>query len=301
MNGLLNLLKPSGMTSHDCVAVLRNLTGVRKIGHGGTLDPNACGVLPLCVGPATRVIEFMDHLPKAYRCELLLGLETDTLDVWGKLLADRRGTFTPPSQEEVYEALASFSGTIDQRPPAFSAVKVAGKRLYSYAREGVQVQAEKRQVTLHELIPLAYEAEAGRLLFDVRCSKGTYIRSLCQDLGRKLGMGAAMSFLLRTESSGLHLADAFTFEELKALDRRDLAQVLLPLSHALDWMSRLRLSEERAALFLLGNPAFSKGMISVEPDASQEARLRAVYYEQKLLGVASVDDRDSYVIRKVLR
>ena len=157
-DGILNLLKPAGMTSHDCVSFLRRITKVRAIGHAGTLDPMAAGVLPLCLGKGTRLVEYMELDGKSYRCEMLFGLETDTLDIWGQTLKDSRAGMKFPSLEEVTAALASFHGEISQYPPLYSAIKVDGRKLYEYARSGKTPDIEPRQVTI-EKIELSYFAK----------------------------------------------------------------------------------------------------------------------------------------------
>ncbi|MBE6037101.1 MAG: tRNA pseudouridine(55) synthase TruB [Clostridiales bacterium] len=249
MEGIINLLKPAGMTSHDAVSFLRHLLGERHIGHTGTLDPMAVGVLPLCVGNTARLIEYMDGDQKSYRCEFLLGLETDTLDVWGKILEDRRGAFAMPGREAVEAALEPLRGTILQVPPAYSALKVNGKPLYKYARSGGEVpQVEARTVTIHSLQLVSYDEEQGRGVMDVTCSKGTYIRSLCQELGDTLGCGAAMSFLARTASGPFTIQEAVTLAQLK----ESWESCLLPSDAGILWMGELTLREGRDRWFSNG-------------------------------------------------
>ena len=157
MNGVLNLNKPAGYTSFDCVAILRRLTGERKIGHTGTLDPQATGVLPVCIGKATRLLEFMDSAPKTYVCGCTLGLETDTQDIWGRVISDKRPETASLTQENVEKVLDTFRGEIEQKPPVFSAIKVNGKKLYEYAREGKDVEVPVRRVTIHGIRMLDWQ------------------------------------------------------------------------------------------------------------------------------------------------
>jgi tRNA pseudouridine55 synthase len=218
MDGILNVLKPPGMTSFDVVAHLRGLFGTRKIGHAGTLDPLAVGVLPVCIGKSTRAIEFLMDKDKYYRAELTLGISTDTQDSSGEVLS-----VIPPecSDEEIIVSINSFTGIYNQLPPMYSALKVDGKRLYELARSGVEVERQRRNVEVYSAEVLRIDRLAGvKVLIDVHCSKGTYIRTLCADIGERLGCGAHMSFLLRKRAGPFELSDAHTLEEL-AEKRRD--------------------------------------------------------------------------------
>lgn len=300
MNGILNLLKPAGMTSHDCIAVLRKTTGLRRIGHTGTLDPNACGVLPLCFGQATRLIEYMEGEDKSYRCEALLGVVTDTQDIWGNLLEDRRAGLAPIREEALRDALQSFEGDIMQTPPAYSAVKIKGKRMYRYAREGIQVEAEPRRITVHKIRLIRYDAQNARALFDIRCSKGTYVRTICHDLGLNLGTGASMSFLLRTGSSGLELNSSHALERVTASGRDGVASLLLPLSEGVRTLRRLDVDEPGAALFLNGNPSFADRIGRANSVQAGAAGRYAVYAGERLLGTACLEKGKGYRILKVL-
>lgn len=214
--GIINLLKPAGMTSHDGVQLLRRLTGIKRIGHTGTLDPMAVGVLPLCIGSAARITEYLDLDYKKYRCEMLLGIETDTQDVWGETLKDQRQNLKLV-EADILKAIDSLRGEILQSPPSFSAVRVGGRRLYEYAREGNLIEAEKRRVYIKDISVIHMSIEKGSVTFDVECTKGTYVRTLCHEVGRMLGCGAAMSFLIRMESGRFKLENTTTIEELLSL------------------------------------------------------------------------------------
>jgi tRNA pseudouridine55 synthase len=213
-DGIINLLKPAGMTSHDGVQFLRRLTGIKRIGHTGTLDPMAVGVLPLCIGSAARITEYLDLDDKKYRCEMQLGLETDTQDIWGAILQDKRQEGFP-ERAKVEEVLSRFHGVISQYPPGYSAVRVNGRRLYEYARQGETVEIKPRKVDIKNITVISYDQEKGRAIYDVTCSKGTYIRTICHDAGTVLGCGAVMSCLIRTASGAFTLNDTVTMEELK--------------------------------------------------------------------------------------
>ncbi|MGE5530865.1 MAG: tRNA pseudouridine(55) synthase TruB [Bacteroidota bacterium] len=216
MNGFVNLLKPPGMTSHDVVQVVRKTLQTRSVGHTGTLDPAAAGVLVLTVGQATRLGEYLLESDKSYRAEITLGISTDSGDAEGVITGC--ASATDVSEDRVRTALAELTGTISMRPPAHSAVSVGGKRLYKLAHAGKQVEAPERTVTIREMKLLEFHPAdhepTARALVDVTCSKGTYIRSLAQMLGDKLGCGAYLSMLLRTEVGAYTIATAVTLEEL---------------------------------------------------------------------------------------
>lgn len=214
MNGFINLLKPAGITSHDAVWAIRRIFATKKTGHTGTLDPMAAGVLVVCVGSATRAAEYLESDDKEYRCELILGMTSDTGDIWGKHTEYRPEGVDRIREEDVRDVLKSLEGTQEQYPPAYSAVRKNGRRLYEYAREGISVQVEPRTITVHRIRPVSIFHERGRILFDVSCTKGTYIRSICMEVGERLGCGAAMSFLVRTRSGQFGIEDSLTLETL---------------------------------------------------------------------------------------
>lgn len=216
MNGIINLKKEAGMTSHDAVFKLRKILGTKKIGHGGTLDPDVVGVLPIAVGKATRMVEFMQDEGKVYEGEITLGYSTTTEDSSGEVVAETP-VLSHLDEKLVNEAIASLTGPITQVPPMYSAVKVNGRKLYEYARAGQDVERPERQVTIYSFertSPIFYEDRLARFTFRVKCSKGTYIRTLSVDLGEKLGYAAHMSQLIRTSAAGLQLEDALTLEEI---------------------------------------------------------------------------------------
>jgi tRNA pseudouridine55 synthase len=216
-DGFVNFLKPPGMTSHDAVGFFRRLTGLKKAGHAGTLDPMAAGVLPLCVGKAARLAEYLADDGKGYRCEMRLGVATDTMDIWGSpVFQAEEGFLEGLGEARVLEAAKSFIGAQTQRPPIYSAVKVGGKRLYEYARQGRDVEIPVRNIYIKDITVKHINMADGLVLFDVSCSKGTYIRALCDDMGRLLGCGAAMSGLIRTFSGFFAIGGAATREELEA-------------------------------------------------------------------------------------
>lgn len=251
--GIININKPAGMTSHDCIYAMRRITGIKRIGHAGTLDPNATGVLPVCIGGSTRIVEYMDLDSKTYRCTLQLGLETDTLDIWGEILRDRRGRFSC-SEEEIRAAFVEFRGAISQYPPKYSAVRVGGKRLYEYARSGQEVEIKPRQVYIDDLQIEAIDLAEQEVIFEVTCSKGTYIRTICADVGERLGCGAVMSALTRTKSGVFTIEASVSLEHLKAAaSKEEVNAYILPADFPLvHFGTAVIKTSERARWFVNG-------------------------------------------------
>lgn len=216
------------MTSHDCVSLLRRITGIRRIGHTGTLDPMATGVLPLCIGSAARINEYLELDTKTYRCTMQLGMTTDTLDVWGKTLTDCRQELLSQAENEkgkdgfltelcakLEERLKFLQGELLQVPPQYSAIRVNGKRLYEYARQGQTVEIRPRAVFIRQIGLISFCPETLQAVFSVECSKGTYVRSICDQIGEELGCGGAMCGLVRTRSGRFSLESSVTREELE--------------------------------------------------------------------------------------
>lgn len=215
MFGFINLHKPPGFTSHDCVAKLRKLLNTKKIGHGGTLDPNATGVLPIAVGKATKLLQFLPAT-KAYRAQIRLGVTTTTDDLEGEIIQITTSVNLDPNQ--IRDCLSTFLGTINQIPPIYSAIKKDGKKLYELARKGIEIELEPRTVTIYKIDLINIElGEYCELEVDIRCSPGTYIRAIARDLGEILGVGGTLANLVRTESCGMHLAESITFQEIEGL------------------------------------------------------------------------------------
>ncbi len=210
INGFINVLKPPGMTSHDVVSYMRRIYKTKKIGHAGTLDPAAAGVLPIAIGYATRLLEYITDVDKSYRAEVLLGLSTDTDDYTGKVL--KRENFSMPLEIDIKNILAEFCGEIAQVPPIYSAIKIDGHKAYDLARKSIAVDIPPRMIRIHDISLLQCRNDSFRI--DVHCSKGTYIRTLCADIGKKLQIPAVMGFLIRTAVGSFELANASTLEEI---------------------------------------------------------------------------------------
>ena len=248
MNGIINLKKEAGMTSHDAVFKLRKILGTKKIGHGGTLDPDVVGVLPIAVGKATRMVEFMQDEGKVYEGEITLGYSTTTEDASGEVVAETP-VLSPLDEKLVDEAIASLTGPITQIPPMYSAVKVNGRKLYEYARAGQEVERPERLVTIYSFertSPISYEDKLARFTFRVKCSKGTYIRTLSVDLGEKLGYAAHMSHLTRTSAAGLQLEDSLTLEEIAEKVEDGELDFLHPLEIGTGDLVKVNLTPEQA-------------------------------------------------------
>ena len=240
MNGFLNLNKPQNFTSHDCVAKLRKILQTRKIGHGGTLDPSATGVLPIAVGKATRLLQFLPT-KKGYRGKIQFGIVTNTDDLEGEIISEQ--SCPDLTLDEIKPHLSYFQGKIEQVPSAFSAIKKDGKKLYELARAGKVVEVPSREVEIYQLEIIDWQAgEFPILEIEVQCSAGTYIRSIARDLGAKVGTGATLAGLNRTLSCGLNLNDSLTFEQIINLKNDDRLS-LIPLDQPLQNLSEIQLDE----------------------------------------------------------
>ncbi len=249
-NGILNVYKEAGFTSHDVVAKLRGIYGQKKIGHTGTLDPAAEGVLPVALGSATRLCDLLVDKEKEYTAVLLLGIRTDTQDTTGQVLEAHPVEAT---EEQIREAVLGFQGAYDQVPPMYSALKVNGKKLYELARAGKEVERLPRPVEIYEIRIL--EMELPRVKFSVHCSKGTYVRTLCDDIGRKLGCGGAMEHLLRTRVGQFGLRDAVPLSEIqRRKDAGYLSGLLIPVDACFPGTAALHVCGEHQTLLRNGNP-----------------------------------------------
>ena len=290
MNGIINLKKEAGMTSHDAVFKLRKILGTKKIGHGGTLDPDVVGVLPIAVGKATRMVEFMQDEGKIYEGEITLGYSTTTEDASGEVVAESP-VLSPLDETIVDQAIASLTGTITQVPPMYSAVKVNGRKLYEYARAGQEVERPERQVTIYSFertSPISYVENLARFSFRVKCSKGTYIRTLSVDLGEKLGYAAHMSYLTRTSAAGLQLDDALTLNEIEEKVEAGQLDFLHPLEIGTGDLVKVYLTPEQAEEVRFGR------FIELEQTEKELAGLEG----EKLLAI--LEKRDQlYKPRKV--
>ena len=249
-HGVLCIDKPQDFTSFDVVAKLRGITRTRKIGHTGTLDPMATGVLPVLLGNATKACDLLPSQDKCYRLSFQLGVTTDTQDIWGTV---RSKDDTPVSMSQLEAVLPKFRGEIMQLPPMYSALSVNGQRLYDLARKGIEVEREPRPVTIYRLDLLSYDPDTRTGKAEVACSKGTYIRTLCHDLGEALGTGGIMTALRRTEAAGFTLDDCLTLDEVSRLmEEGRLSEALRPVERIFAPLPAIRLNPVQTRMFLNG-------------------------------------------------
>ena len=306
-NGILNINKPEGWTSQDVVAKLRGRLHIRRVGHTGTLDPMATGVLPVCFGKATRIIEYYDDDFKTYEAEMKLGMVTDTLDITGTVLETKP---VDVSEEDVIQTIDSFRGWITQIPPKYSALKVNGKPLYKYAREGVEVEIKSRKIYVEDIQPVEVILRENLILFRVTCSKGTYIRTICDDIGKKLGCGGTMTALQRTQSGCFRVEDARTLPEILEMTDEELERCVIPMDETLVHLGRIELKSMESVPFYYNGREIDTGYVNVlaspaVPEALQEGsrlgdKYRVYDPEGKFLGISSLRENTLYP-EKVIR
>ncbi len=290
MDGVLNVLKPPGMTSHDVVDVVRRAAGIRRVGHTGTLDPGAAGVLVCCVGRATRLSEFLMEADKEYRGELRLGIRTSTGDAYGDVLpSEDPPGLRHPLTRSLLEAVATrFTGEILQVPPMVSAIHHEGARLYQLARRGEVVELQPRPVTIHRLEIIRFDRERGFALLEVVCGKGTYIRKLCADIGDALGVGGYAHFMVRTRAGRFEIRDAMTLEELAAAaEESRLHDAMISMDGAVAHLPVVDLPDRSVVDVMNGHPVplWRFGGIRVSEDGP--VRLRSL--RGTLIALARVD------------
>lgn len=257
INGILNIYKEKGYTSHDVVARLRGILKQKKIGHTGTLDPDAEGVLPVCLGRATKVCDLLTDKDKVYEAVLLLGITTDTLDISGTVLEEK--TTDGLMEEQVLNCIQTYIGEYEQLPPMYSALKVNGKKLYELARAGIEVERKKRKVMIHDIQVM--EIKLPRVRMRVHCSKGTYIRTLCHDIGTALEVGGCMESLLRTQAGRFVVGDSLTLKQVEEYVQKDaLADILLAVDRLFEETKAVSVKKKYEALALNGNPFGNKAL-----------------------------------------
>lgn len=269
-SGIINVNKCQNMTSHDVVAMVRRTLGIKRVGHTGTLDPMAMGVLPVAVGNATKFIEYLDKDRKTYIAGVKLGIMTDTLDVWGNILANDQVSI--PSREleaKLSEVIPDFTGQIQQIPPKYSAIKVNGKRLYDYARKGQDVEIPSRTVNIYKLEYISpedtkylesltagafsgFSKEKSDFFLLIECSRGTYVRSIIRDIGDRLGVDVVMSFLVRTASGSFQVEDGVSADKIKYMSADELADFILPIDEWISCMGSLVIDQTEGKKFQNG-------------------------------------------------
>lgn len=284
-NGIINVYKEKGYTSHDVVAKLRGILKQKKIGHTGTLDPEAEGVLPVCLGKATKLCDLLTDKDKTYEACLRLGIQTDTQDMTGKVLKEAEVSV---SEEEVREEILSFLGEYDQIPPMYSALKVNGKKLYEYAREGIEVERKPRRVAIYSIE--IKKIELPRVWFSVSCSKGTYIRTLCNDIGEKLGCLGCMETLVRTRASVFEMKDSLKLSEIEKLrDEDKIETVLFPLDAMFQNVACATVKRKFNKLLYNGNP-LALGFL--EEECIKGSEIRVYDKENHFIGIYSWNEKN---------
>ncbi|MDE5556602.1 MAG: tRNA pseudouridine(55) synthase TruB [Ruminococcus sp.] len=250
MNGILCINKPQDFTSFDVVAKLRGILGMKRLGHAGTLDPMATGVLPVFVGTATKACDIMPDNSKSYSARFRLGQTTDTQDITGKILTTSDKSV---SENDIKKILPDFMGKIMQIPPMYSAVQVNGQRLYDLARQGIEVERKPREIEVKNINLVSYDEKTREGNISISCGKGTYIRTIIHDIGEKLGCGGIMTSLVRTSASGFTLDDCYTFEQVQqARDENNLESLILPVERVFNSLPKLQLNEHQTKLYKNG-------------------------------------------------
>ncbi|WP_310604975.1 tRNA pseudouridine(55) synthase TruB [Anaerosporobacter sp.] len=291
INGIINIYKEKDFTSHDVVAKLRGITKQKKIGHTGTLDPDATGVLPVCLGNATKLCDLLTDKDKEYETVLLLGKVTDTQDITGEVLQESQVQVT---EEQVREVISSFIGDIEQIPPMYSALKVNGKKLYELAREGKVVERKPRPITIHdiEILEIKLTEDCHEIRMRVACSKGTYIRTICHDIGEALGCGGCMKSLVRTKVSNFLLADAITLGEAQKLQQEGkLTEHMISVADMFPHYPKVYVNEEGNRFLANGNP------LKLE-HVKNEEEMKQLLAEHKEVRIYNIDGQFSAIYER---
>jgi tRNA pseudouridine55 synthase len=291
IDGVLNVYKEPGFTSFDVVAKLRGILKQKKIGHMGTLDPNAVGVLPVCLGKATKLCDMLSAQDKVYKTTMLLGYETDTQDMTGTVLnsVDESEVLKIP-EAKIFQVIKSYIGDYNQVPPMYSAIKINGKKLYELARKGETIERPARPVKILDIT--ITNMDLPRVDMIVKCSKGTYIRTLCHDIGQELGCGAAMEKLLRSNVERFDVEDSLTLDQIKELfDEGKLSEKIIPVDEMLDEYSKCVISKENTKLIYNGNK-FGPSATLLKMNHSHNQKIRVYDYEGNFVGLYKYDGED---------
>jgi len=289
MNGILNIFKPTGMTSFDVVRIIKKISHVKKVGHAGTLDPEASGVLPVCIGKATKAIDYIMGDFKIYEAELKLGVITDTYDKEGKILKESE---VNSSIDEITQCINSFVGEIKQVPPMYSALKVNGKKLYELARAGIEIEREARPITIYDIEITSIKIPYVR--FVVKCSKGTYIRSLCYDIGELLKCGGMMWNLQRTATGQFHIEDSINIQDL---NDENINEQIMPIESIFQNNTKI-IIEDRFVKFLLNGVVVKDKALTCKIEA---ARIYSIYNNNNdFIGIADKSDEGVRLIKSFI-
>ena len=293
IHGIINVYKEKGFTSHDVVAKLRGIVGQKKIGHTGTLDPDATGVLPVCLGKATKLCDLLTDKNKTYEAVLLLGKTTDTQDITGEVLEEK--STEALTEEKVREAIEGFIGDYEQIPPMYSALKVNGKKLYELAREGKVIERKARPVKILDIQIL--EIDLPKFRMEVSCSKGTYIRTLCHDIGEKLGCGGCMESLIRTRVSTFRIEDAKTLDEIETLKQEGkLAELLVPIDAMFPFYPKITVKDDWKAFAKNGNPLDLK-MLKEACGQDEETQVRLYDESGKFIAIYQWKEKKYHIVK----
>lgn len=290
LNGIICINKPQDFTSFDVIAKMRGILKMKKLGHSGTLDPMATGVLPVFAGGATKAISIIPETGKSYRAGFQLGIETDTYDTTGEIIGKKDFKI---SRDQLLNSLEAFKGKITQLPPMYSAVQVNGKRLYDLARKGVEVERPEREVEISRLELLEFDEKTGKGTLEMSCSKGTYVRSVIHDVGQALECGAAMTSLVRTLSNSFSLEECVTLEELEKLrDEDKLWKIIKPVEKMFLTLPQIKLSEKKTTMYKNGVKLMLE-RINIPENAE---KLRVYGFDGEFIGIAK-PDREENVLR----
>jgi tRNA pseudouridine55 synthase len=296
MNGIINVLKPPGMTSHDVIYFIRKKLKIKKVGHTGTLDPEAAGVLPVCLGRATKAVQYITDKRKKYRATIKFGIQTETYDKYGRIVEVK--PIQSIDLDKLKEVLEGFKGSIKQLPPIYSAIKLEGKKLYQYALAGEEVDIKEREVEIHSIDIVGYDG-IDEVVLDIECSKGTYIRSICHDVGLKMGCGACMWQLVRTESTPFDIKGAYTLEEIDmAAAEGNIDKMLVKTDIIFKDMISVELKPTAKIAALSGSPIYGKGILADLGLIDEETNV-SIYCEGEFLGIGTIklssEDNRKYV------
>ena len=298
LNGVINVYKEKGYTSHDVVAIVRKTLNIKKVGHTGTLDPDAEGVLPVCIGQATKLADYIMAERKSYTAEITFGAETTTQDASGDIIKEYEYTF---DENRLREVIDTFKGEQTQVPPMYSAIKINGKKLYEIAREGREIERKARKITIYD-IRIAEINPPNKAIIEIDCSKGTYIRSLCSDIGNKLGWGAFMSSLTRTASGKFKLNEAVKLDELKnAAERGEAETFIIPPDDVLSGYKRVTVSE-KADKYLYNGGKIYGGYLNYDKKPSDNEIVLGYDATGRLVGIYLYkfdEEKKTYFIKPV--
>lgn len=294
MKGVININKPEGMTSHDVIRFLRKKLNIKRIGHAGTLDPMATGVLPICIGKATRIAEYLLNLDKEYIGELTLGTQTDTQDSTGKVI---NRSEKEVDEHTIRNSMSKFIGNIEQTPPMYSALKHKGKKLYELAREGIIIERKSRPITIYSLDVLQIKNNR-KIIFKVKCSKGTYIRTLCDDIGLDLGTFGHMSSLKRISTGSFKIEDAYSIEYIESLTAPEIEDILIPMDSALPHIEKLEIEDKYYSRLINGVK------VLIEKDKYKNIRLieetiYRIYCKNQFIGIGRIVDENRELFLKM--